>query len=469
MGRLLNFVPTVAARAAEWVLRRLPPELFSTSLIEDYPGHNSTVQQALESLVVWDSVFFHRIALCGYEFEQAYAFFPLLPLLMRLLATATPFRLLLPILGAPATFALVGLLLSNATFIAAAYCLFRLTECVLSDSRLALLSSLFFCPTPASTFYSAIYSESLFALLSFAAMWRVVSGRWFSASLLIALSAAVRSNGVLHAGFFLFSLLQVRASSESAGMFLFSSPSQQQLTPTASCTQSSSSLPHCRYTIISSLPPSLFASLQLASVHSLPHNLPQPNTELTGSALAPLPLPPCLRLSFNQQFPHPTSVAVAAAGPFILPLLPFQLLQRLINAVKKQGSEPREQHPPHKSSEKRAERRVAATERAADRIGPLLERKRQLCRKRLLPILLSTALCCLLSFSLLLSFQFFPFTQFCRPAASTRTSPASETPHDIPPWCLDSVPYIYGYVQRKYCSSALLLAPERLETPPPGA
>ncbi|CAI7836251.1 unnamed protein product, partial [Closterium sp. NIES-53] len=121
-GRI-GFVPTVA-RAREWVLRRLPPELFSTSLIEDYPGHNSTVQGALESLVVWDSVFFHRIALCGYEFEQAYAFFPLLPSLMRLLATATPFRLLLPILGAPATFALVGLLLSNAAFVAAAFYLF---------------------------------------------------------------------------------------------------------------------------------------------------------------------------------------------------------------------------------------------------------------------------------------------------------------------------------------------------------
>ncbi|CAI7746556.1 unnamed protein product, partial [Closterium sp. NIES-54] len=133
-------------------------------------------------------------------------------------------------------------------------------------------------PTPPLPFDPNSYSESLFALLSFAAMWRVVSGRWFSASLLIALSAAARSNGVLHSGFFLFSLLQ-------------------------------------------------------------------------------------------------------AAGPFVLPLLPFQLLQRLINAVKKQGSEPREQHPPHKLAEKRVDRRVAATERAADPIEPLLERKRQLCRK----------------------------------------------------------------------------------------
>ena len=28
---------------------------------------------------VWDSVFFSRIALCGYEYEQYYAFFPFLP------------------------------------------------------------------------------------------------------------------------------------------------------------------------------------------------------------------------------------------------------------------------------------------------------------------------------------------------------------------------------------------------------
>ena len=28
---------------------------------------------------VWDSVFFARIAACGYEYEQFYAFFPALP------------------------------------------------------------------------------------------------------------------------------------------------------------------------------------------------------------------------------------------------------------------------------------------------------------------------------------------------------------------------------------------------------
>lgn len=34
---------------------------------------------AIENGVVWDSVYFVRIAQCGYEYEQSYAFLPLLP------------------------------------------------------------------------------------------------------------------------------------------------------------------------------------------------------------------------------------------------------------------------------------------------------------------------------------------------------------------------------------------------------
>lgn len=41
---------------------------------------------AIESSIVWDSVFFVRIAQCGYEYEQTYAFFPLLPLCISLLS-----------------------------------------------------------------------------------------------------------------------------------------------------------------------------------------------------------------------------------------------------------------------------------------------------------------------------------------------------------------------------------------------
>ena len=48
------------------------------------------------------------------------------------------------------------------------------------------------------------YTGGLYAALSFAAMWLVVSDAWLPAAMMMALAGASRSNGVLHAGFFLF-------------------------------------------------------------------------------------------------------------------------------------------------------------------------------------------------------------------------------------------------------------------------
>lgn len=44
------------------------------------------VGAAIEASVVWDGVYFVRIAECGYEYEQTYAFYPLLPLCISLLS-----------------------------------------------------------------------------------------------------------------------------------------------------------------------------------------------------------------------------------------------------------------------------------------------------------------------------------------------------------------------------------------------
>jgi hypothetical protein len=40
---------------------------------------NNSQNSAKPLLLVWDSVFYQRIAACGYEYEQYYAFFPGLP------------------------------------------------------------------------------------------------------------------------------------------------------------------------------------------------------------------------------------------------------------------------------------------------------------------------------------------------------------------------------------------------------
>ena len=94
--------------------------------------------------LAWDSLHFLRIAQCGYETEKSYAFFPLLPGVMRgLQATGAP--LLRPLQACPptltppacavlhwalpalyprCTLALAGFLVSNTAFIFAALVLY---------------------------------------------------------------------------------------------------------------------------------------------------------------------------------------------------------------------------------------------------------------------------------------------------------------------------------------------------------
>lgn len=49
-----------------------------------------SLASAIENGVVWDSVYFLRIAQCGYEYEQSYAFLPLLPLAISFLSRTGP-------------------------------------------------------------------------------------------------------------------------------------------------------------------------------------------------------------------------------------------------------------------------------------------------------------------------------------------------------------------------------------------
>lgn len=51
-----------------------------------------SVGSAIESSIVWDGVYFIRIAECGYEYEQTYAFLPLLPLCVSLFSKTGFFK-----------------------------------------------------------------------------------------------------------------------------------------------------------------------------------------------------------------------------------------------------------------------------------------------------------------------------------------------------------------------------------------
>ena len=134
----------------------------SGSLSPGFGPHDvssSALCRRAEGLVTWDSVYFTRIATHGYEYEQTHAFFPLLPWLMRALA---------PLFGGGSCgVAISGLAVSNAAHIASAVALERLGTSILNDEVLARAAAMLYAFNPAAVFHSAIYTEPLFAFLSF--------------------------------------------------------------------------------------------------------------------------------------------------------------------------------------------------------------------------------------------------------------------------------------------------------------
>ncbi len=135
----------------------------------------------------WDAFWYLRIATDGYgtphDHAQA-AFYPLYPLLMRAGGW---------VVGSPLV---AGILVSLACFLGALVLLHRLVALELGDAyaRPAVLLTAFF---PSALFFSAVYSESLFLLLSVGAFLAARRERWALAGALGGLAALTRNSGVL--------------------------------------------------------------------------------------------------------------------------------------------------------------------------------------------------------------------------------------------------------------------------------
>ncbi|KAJ2797637.1 ER membrane glycoprotein subunit of the GPI transamidase complex-like protein [Coemansia furcata] len=190
----------------------------SNTIINDYDASTSLVlpdaslifESVLRTLahvfVRWDSFYFLHIADAGYVHEQEHAFFPLLPMLMRLVAST----LLMPLAGwvdRRIVLAIAGLVISNASFVLAAATLYVLGCVTLRNERLAYVAALLFVAAPASAFMSAVYTESLFAWLVFSALLLIARRHYAWAALCLCASGLCRSNGILYAGFFVWDLV----------------------------------------------------------------------------------------------------------------------------------------------------------------------------------------------------------------------------------------------------------------------
>ncbi len=132
-----------------------------------------------------DSYYFLRIAQYGYNQPLLYAFFPLYPLLIRL--GAWP-------LGDQ--FGLAALLVSWVCCWGSYLWLYRLAEREYG-TRTARLALLFLACCPLSFFSFAIYSESVFLLVSIGAVERARAGHLWQAGALGALGMLARPTGLL--------------------------------------------------------------------------------------------------------------------------------------------------------------------------------------------------------------------------------------------------------------------------------
>ncbi|KAM3873192.1 palmitoyltransferase ZDHHC18-A [Diretmus argenteus] len=178
-------------------------DAFSPPRTEEPLYLDSVVEWLLGGLSHWDAEHFLFIAERGYLYEHNFAFFPLFPVVLRGLAETLlwPLSSWLTVRGRLLLAVALG---NSALFLLSAVALYALSRVVLQDRRLALLSSLLYCLTPANVFMTAGYSESLFAALTFGGLFLLEKGFTFRACLTLGIATAARSNGLVNIGFLLY-------------------------------------------------------------------------------------------------------------------------------------------------------------------------------------------------------------------------------------------------------------------------
>lgn len=133
----------------------------------------------------WDGVWFIRIAADGYgSHADSQAFFPLYPLLVRAAALITD------------DFVIAGVLVSLLCYAGAMILLYRLTKAELGTT-VALWTVVFISFAPTALVFQAVYSESLFLLLSLACCAAGRRGHWLTAGLTGLLATLTRSTGLV--------------------------------------------------------------------------------------------------------------------------------------------------------------------------------------------------------------------------------------------------------------------------------
>jgi len=143
----------------------------------------------VNNMTRWDGAHYILISQHGYvgtsEKNRLAVFFPLYPASVGLLARLT--QIDIPV---------AGVVLSNVYFLLALYVLYFFVRDRWKNEKVAASTLIFLGAFPTSFFYSAMYSESLFLLLSIFSFWMMERKRWLIAGVAVSLATATRVVGL---------------------------------------------------------------------------------------------------------------------------------------------------------------------------------------------------------------------------------------------------------------------------------
>jgi hypothetical protein len=146
-----------------------------------------------DGLIRWDSGWYISIVQNGYS-HRSTAFFPLYPLLIKIVSTLT------------GNIWTSGLWISNIAFLIALFYLYAIAKLEF-DEGTAGRAVFYIAAAPAAFFFSTVYTESIFFLFSAAAFYYSLKKKWGAAAIFGALSSATRLAGILVALFIFFEAL----------------------------------------------------------------------------------------------------------------------------------------------------------------------------------------------------------------------------------------------------------------------
>jgi len=150
------------------------------------PGNEPTLNNVMDGWQNWDTDWYTIIADLGYHIDgRSPAFFPLYPMLIRLVDPIVPGRSL------P-----TALLISALAGLTALIMMHRLTGVFLGP-EVAKRASFYLLAFPTGFFLVIAYNESLLIALALGSLYLMHRGKWAGAAILAAFASGTRTGGVL--------------------------------------------------------------------------------------------------------------------------------------------------------------------------------------------------------------------------------------------------------------------------------